>query len=633
MDDHLMSRDGGLAQVPDDHDAANPKPRACSNCARLKMKCQWPAAGAVRPEKTCARCARMKLECKVPEAAPRKKRGKSTRVAQLEKKLDGIVSLLAASQQMQAKGPSPLTPESPEAVQIPQPLPEKPASPFLALKETVDGRGGDDATSDSPELELLPGFRITHEQGDKYLDVYRRDFLPVFPFVSLPDYVTSRELYAHSEVLFWTIMAVVHPLPREVQTETKTWFRKYLAEHVVVLQERNLQMLQAILIHLAWNDFPFYLDPQGTPILQLALSLVMDLRLEKPPGSCGAPHKSLLGDAWSTIIKTSSYGAKLKTSHSLEEKRALLGYYHISSLLSVLFRRGTQLSWSNFLSQCCDALIKTDEYVTDRYLVAVVKMQHMTDRTYNMLRATDYYDNVSVVFRPPLEMAMNQARRELEAFVETQPESVKETKLFWSHYYILLVRLYEPVLQMKAPTLTDLDSLAGEPFQRAEAMWKCVQAASQFFNHQLTIPVAQLTVLPVTINGFLAFAIVTASRIMLLDSSPDWDPALARRHLDIADLLRRMSNEYEDADRVAQELGRRRRILDDNMSVFLKYSSKLRWIRQWYLSKIPQEPEVPVVEAPNWAVDFEFDENFWQELMSGYDCDDLNVSLPNAPVA
>lgn len=186
---------------------------------------------------------------------------------------------------------------------------------------------------------------------------------------------------------------------------------------------------------------------------------------------------------------------------------------------------------------------------------------------------------------------------------------------------------------MKAPSITDLDSLAGEPFQRAEAMWKCVQAASQFFNHQLTIPVAQLTVLPVTVSGFLAFAIVTASRIMLLDSSPDWDPALARRHLDIADLLRRMSNVYEDADRVAQELGRRRRILDDNMSVFLKYSSKLRWIRQWYLSKIPQEPEVPVVEAPNWAVDYEFDESFWQELMSGYDCDDLNVSLPNAPVA
>lgn len=50
-----MSRDGGLAQVQDDHDAANPKPRACSNCARLKMKCQWPATGAVQPEKTCAR--------------------------------------------------------------------------------------------------------------------------------------------------------------------------------------------------------------------------------------------------------------------------------------------------------------------------------------------------------------------------------------------------------------------------------------------------------------------------------------------------------------------------------------------------------------------------------------------------
>lgn len=96
-----------------------------------------------------------------------------------------------------------------------------------------------------------------------------------------------------------------------------------------------MSLYHALDITLTWyprNDFPFYLDPQGTPILQLALSLVMDLRLDKAPGSCGAPHKSLLGDAWSTMIKTSSYGAKIKTSHSLEEKRAVLGYYHISCL-------------------------------------------------------------------------------------------------------------------------------------------------------------------------------------------------------------------------------------------------------------------------------------------------------------
>ncbi|KAK7421727.1 hypothetical protein QQZ08_009815 [Neonectria magnoliae] len=257
MDDCLVSREEQHCQ---DDDRTNPKPRACSNCARLKMKCQWPATGSARPEKTCSRCARMKLSCHVPEAAPRKKRGKSTRVAQLEKKLDGIVSLLASSQHIQAKGPSPLTPESPKATQAQPPPASKPVNQFTHVEENASYRicggnlhdKGDDAPSDPAYLELFPGFRLTHDEASQHLDVYRRDLVPAYPFVPLIDGLSSRELYAQSPFLFWTVMSVVVSLPSTVQSEIKTWFRTYLAEHVIVLQERRLDILQAILIHLAW---------------------------------------------------------------------------------------------------------------------------------------------------------------------------------------------------------------------------------------------------------------------------------------------------------------------------------------------------------------------------------------------
>ena len=77
--------------------------------------------------------------------------------------------------------------------------------------------------------------------------------------------------------------------------------------------------------------------------------------------------------------------------------------------------------------------------------------------------------------------------------------------------------------------------------------------------------------------------------------------------------------------------------MDDNSSVFLKYSFKLRWIRQWYQSKKPQE-ELPLVQAqpvslaaPNldltsqWG-DFQFDNNFWQEMMYS------DIFVPSATV-
>jgi len=52
--------------------------------------------------------------------------------------------------------------------------------------------------------------------------------------------------------LFWTILAVVSPLCDKVQMEFKAWFRRYLAEHLVVRQEKSIDILQAMLIYLAW---------------------------------------------------------------------------------------------------------------------------------------------------------------------------------------------------------------------------------------------------------------------------------------------------------------------------------------------------------------------------------------------
>ncbi|ESU11670.1 hypothetical protein FGSG_12782 [Fusarium graminearum PH-1] len=104
----------------------------------------------------------------------------------------------------------------------------------------------------TPSVELFPGFRISHQQASERLALYTRDYVPHFPFVPLPGAITSQELYIESSLLFWTILAVVSPLEDKVQMEFKAWFRKYLAEHVIVRQEKSVDILQAILVYLGW---------------------------------------------------------------------------------------------------------------------------------------------------------------------------------------------------------------------------------------------------------------------------------------------------------------------------------------------------------------------------------------------
>ncbi|KAI6767389.1 hypothetical protein HG530_005398 [Fusarium avenaceum] len=588
----------------------------------------------------------MKLDCQVPQITQRKKRGKSTRVAQLEKKIDGIVSLLAANQR---NGLAPLTPESPQETQPQihqhqhqhqQPHPHAHShNEAVSINSAVTIPINVVTHSDIPihfsgTLELFPGFSITHQQAAEYLNSYRRDYVPHFPFVAMPEHMTSHELFVESSLLFWTVMAVVSPLEDKVQMEFKLWFRKYLAEHLVVRQEKSVDILQAILIYLAWNDFHFYGELQVTNIVQMAIGLVIDLRLDKHSGCFLGGPKTLLGDAWTSMSKPC---IKTKAHQTPADKRAVLGVYHITNLLNPYFRKSTLFNWSAHLSQCCDALTEAHEYESDLYLVALVRMQHIADRGFSVIPTFDPTDPAPPTFQAVTAMALDTVHRELESFFKSQPDAVRNTPGFRSHYNSLLVRLYEPVLAMKPSSLSTPDTPLSEPFQRAEYLWKCLESICDALEFHAALPADQLSTLPVTVSCVLAFVTVTASRIVLGESTPDWDVKLARRRLQFQNILQKLSDQFARADEEAQRLNRRRRVMEDGSSVFLKSSFKTRWLRQWYLSKVPQEeqlqqqtamePSSVLQNSPDWAADFQFDDEFWADLMAGCDIESFEKSL------
>lgn len=180
------------------------------------------------------------------------------RVAQLEKKIDSLVSMIASTQQVQTSGTPPLTPESHDTsvvndvsnIPVSQPLQNAArksqstqAAPNFPLAIPSDS---------STTFQLIPGFSFTLEEAQSYFNIYRREFMPNYPFVIIPEDMDPRHLYATSRCLFWTIMAAVAPQSSATQQGVENWFRQYIADRMVVKQEKNLALLQAILIHLAW---------------------------------------------------------------------------------------------------------------------------------------------------------------------------------------------------------------------------------------------------------------------------------------------------------------------------------------------------------------------------------------------
>lgn len=100
--------------------------------------------------------------------------------------------------------------------------------------------------------------------------------------------------------------------------------------------------------------------------------------------------------------------------------------------INALFRRGTQFQWTTYMGKCCESLIQSHEYETDLLLVALVKMQHVTDRVFSIMpcHSYDYQDPTLAVFRAPFDMAIGGVRKEMEAFANSQPEIVKQSSKF-----------------------------------------------------------------------------------------------------------------------------------------------------------------------------------------------------------
>lgn len=158
-------------------------------------------------------------------------------------------------------------------------------------------------------------------------------------------------------------------------------------------------------------------------------------------------------------------------------------------------------------------------------------------------------------------------------------------------YHALLVRLYEPVLGMQ-PATPNMDNSANAsglpPFRRSDMLWRLVEACRTFFEVRSSLSMAETTLRPSTTTGFVAFTVVTSSRV-LFHAAEDWDPAVARRSFDYGAAMVRLAAQFERAGEWAQGCGRRRQMMDDKMTLFEMYAQKMRWIQQWYQTRIETE--------------------------------------------
>jgi hypothetical protein len=221
--------------------------KSCVNCSRAKCKCILRLDGP-----GCERCNRLGKECQAMTTSRKRtsKKSTSSRTAQLEEKLEDLVSILRASQQQPNQPTS--RPDSVDNVSSPYTTSRLDS---LATAATVSShqpfRDPFRGEGQAPSYVTTNGFQEPppHE-AERRLGTFR-SWLRNFPFFVLPPDMTAATLRQERPFFWMCINSVTTNSCRE-QATLKDKIRAEVAQRIVVDFERSMDLFLGLLTCLVW---------------------------------------------------------------------------------------------------------------------------------------------------------------------------------------------------------------------------------------------------------------------------------------------------------------------------------------------------------------------------------------------
>ena len=234
-------------------------------------------------------------------------------VAALEAKLDRMVALLASEQS--------------------------------AKESTSNTSPGQSSTTYSGDAATP-----SDHEAQSFMEIFSTRMVPLFPFIVVPAHMTAEQLREEKPFLYLNI-SVVACQEASRQREILSVVREYVAEHIVLRGEHNLDLLQGLMVHLAWyisvSRVPLSNAPgqtadkgnadlgplnlvQGSAqldvFLQLAIAQVVSLGLNQGVASM----KSL--DHPLAYMRATDLHPDQTPPRTLDERRAYLGCYYLTMM-------------------------------------------------------------------------------------------------------------------------------------------------------------------------------------------------------------------------------------------------------------------------------------------------------------
>ncbi|KAJ5577993.1 uncharacterized protein N7459_006957 [Penicillium hispanicum] len=580
-----------------------------------------PQSRAARPQATaCRPCAKAKVKCVYgDQGAPCERR-----FAQLEHKVESLMKELEIKNQ-------PHLSDTSRAGHIPssqEPSPGSSSGDYARSVDMPQNIGSlleREASQPSSRLQARP-VAASDDDLVELFHIYREELAPFFPFVVIPD-VPPAQLYAEKPFLFKAMAMAAAYKTRAFQHQLGTRLTEEVGRRLLVDGERSLDLLQGLLIHIAWYHCHLGRVSQMTNLIQLAIALLADLGFNKP--TYGSDRRKLEFDRSSTMASTGVLAeSRILTN---DEKRALLGCFYISSVfvpclsklmtmliassICAIFRRVHALEYTPYMEKQLQALLDTREYESDMLLARMTQVQEFAER---VVQAVPYDDPDKTQFvSAPVVLHLKTLRKEFRLQTQLFPPEIENNVLLLLQKYAVEVLIHENGLY---------SSLWNPPAtvnERIDVLWTLLQSIKAFFHVFIDVPdPMMLFQVPYSSWGQAIYVMLTFSRLASLEC-PGWDPQVARDTYDFATPIDAIIKQLE----MRQEFASAHWLGEQPDLVISRIKDKVQFIKTWWQSyqarsnadqSRSQEIPPPTMDFGPGAV---LGDDFWDELMK--DCEPL----------
>ncbi|KAN0122915.1 hypothetical protein V8E51_001241 [Hyaloscypha variabilis] len=271
------------------------------------------------------------------------------------------------------------------------------------------------------------------------------------------------------------------------------------SEHTSMLArgEKSLDMLQALLY-------------QSTGIIQLVLALVNDLALNR-----GVRYKGdtgvLLLEAERRIFNGDRRNPRVG-ERSLDECRALLYAFYLSSTFSTCVRKTDGLQFSDKTDYCCKILKVAAECEGDLILVACARFQSIADSVY---RALPHRLSNSDGRNAPLWMHTSHLKNEMQSIFINLSSDLQNHLITRLSYHSAEIFLIDAAL---------LEARNEQTFNSRwlDLRWDCLTSGKSLLDAFLTLPSSAYAAIPIPNLSQVSFCLMNLFKLAFVED-PGWD--------------------------------------------------------------------------------------------------------------